>query len=130
MLYRGYINIALPNLLTFRKDQLWILVPYESQGVSGTNNTARAHVGFLKAYNSVASTVISTVSTQLATGHSLGASLASLAGISLASNFPDSSLRVFAFGQPKTGDAAYADLAVNLIGVGNIYRVVHTYGML
>lgn len=89
------------------------------------------HHGFLTSYNSVASIVISTVKAQLALhpsyslvslGHSLGAALASLGGISLAQNFPGTPLRVYTFGQPRTGNPAYADLAESLIGVDNIFR--------
>ncbi|KAL5494544.1 hypothetical protein ACEPAI_5 [Sanghuangporus weigelae] len=132
-------------IVTFRGSQqladfirgynIWLRIPYSSPGVTETND-ATAHVGFLDAYNSVASTILSTVSSELqahpdytliSTGHSLGASLASLCGVSLASNFPGTPLRVFTFGQPRTGDSAYADLAESLIGVDNIYRAVHAY---
>ncbi|KAL5519683.1 hypothetical protein ACEPAH_1366 [Sanghuangporus vaninii] len=123
------------QLEDFIRDNIWLRVPYSSPGVTETNN-ATAHIGFLDAYNSVALTIISTVSSELqahpdytliSTGHSLGASLASLCGLSLASNFPGTPLRVFTFGQPRTGDSAYADLVERLVGVDNIYRAVHTY---
>ncbi|OCB91944.1 alpha/beta-hydrolase [Sanghuangporus baumii] len=114
---------------------IWLRVPYSSPGVTETSN-ATAHIGFLNAYNSVASTILSTIASELqahpdytliSTGHSLGASLACLCGLSLASNFPGTPLRVFTFGQPRTGDSAYADLVERLVGVDNIYRAVHTY---
>lgn len=117
-------------------DFLIALVPYSSPGVDNTND-AKAHYGFLTAFNSVASDVVETVSSELqahpdyeliSTGHSLGGALASLGGISLAANFPGTPLRVFTFGQPRTGDSAYADLAEQLIGVNNIFRAVHTSG--
>ena len=85
----------------------------------------------MTAYNSVAATVISTVSSELSahpdyslisTGHSLGGALASLGGVSLAGNFPDAPLKVYTFGQPRTGNPAYANLAEQLIGASNIYR--------
>ena len=91
----------------------------------------QVHQGFLTAFDSVADTVISTVASELkahptytliSTGHSLGAALASLGGISLASNFPGQPLLVYTFGQPRTGNPAYADLAEKLIGVNNIFR--------
>lgn len=91
----------------------------------------QVHFGFLTAYNSVATTVISAVQTQLASypsytiislGHSLGAALASLGGISIAENFPDTPLRVYTFGQPRTGNPSYANLAESVIGVDNIFR--------
>ena len=115
-----------------------VLVPFSSPGVSSSlASGVNAHQGFLGAYNSVANSVISTVKSQLkkypsysliSTGHSLGAALASLGGVSLASNFPNSKLRVFTYGQPRTGDPGYAALAEKLIGSGNLYRAVHTYG--
>ena len=85
----------------------------------------------MDAFNSVVSTVNSTVAEQLeanptysliSTGHSLGAALASLGGVSLAANFPGTPLRVFTFGQPRTGEPGYASLAEDLIGVENIFR--------
>ncbi|KAL5494551.1 hypothetical protein ACEPAI_12 [Sanghuangporus weigelae] len=109
-------------------------VPFSSPGVTNTNN-AKAHFGFLSAFNSVASDMLSAVSSELqahpdyeliSTGHSLGAALASLGGVSLASNFPGAPLQVFTFGQPRTGDSAYADLAEQLIGVDKLFRAVHT----
>lgn len=94
-----------------------------------------AHAGFLLAYNSAASLVISTVKAQLAanpgyalvtSGHSLGGALSSLAGLSLKSNFPSSSVTVYTFGQPRTGNAGYAALVDSFVGVGNVFRGVHT----
>ena len=106
-----------------------------TQGISGV----KVHYGFLTAYNSVASNIISTVSSELAahpgyslvsTGHSLGGALASLGGVSLAGNFPGVPLKVFTFGQPRTGNPAYANLAERLIGASNIYRGVFLYAFI
>jgi hypothetical protein len=81
--------------------------------------------------------VVNTVSKELAehpgytivsTGHSLGGALASLAGVALKANLPDADLKVFTFGQPRTGNVAYADLVENVIGASNIFRAVHTTG--
>lgn len=102
---------------------------YESPGV--TNVTGMVHSGFLEAYNSAASIVLSEVKDQLdsypsyslvATGHSLGGALASLASVSLAFNFPGVPLRVYTFGQPRVGDPGYADLVEKVVGVENIFR--------
>ena len=114
------------------------LVPFQSLGVISSSG-ARAHKGFLNAYNSVAPHVLSTISDQIAkypdyslisTGHSLGGALASIAGVSLASNFPDTSLRLFTYGQPRTGNVEYAQMTERLIGASNILRAVHTTGAL
>jgi len=130
--YRG--SIQLQDFLT---DVEILLVPFSSPGVSSAQaNGVTAHQGFLTAYNSVAQVVISTVAAQLkqhpsyilvSTGHSLGASIASIGGISLAANFPGQPLKMFTFGQPRTGNPAYAALAENLVGVDNIFRAVHTF---
>ncbi|KAH8111929.1 alpha/beta-hydrolase [Phellopilus nigrolimitatus] len=128
--YRGSIQLQ-----DFVTDLDFILVDYVSPGVSGTSGV-QAHQGFLAAINSVTSTVLTTVSEQLAahptytlisTGHSLGAALASLGGVSLAANFPGVPLTVYTFGQPRTGNPAYAALAEKLVGVDNIFRTVETY---
>ncbi|OCB91952.1 alpha/beta-hydrolase [Sanghuangporus baumii] len=122
------------SIQDFLTDFSIALVPFSSPGVTNTNN-AEAHFGFLSAFNSVASDMLSAVSSELqahpdyeliSTGHSLGAALASLGGVSLASNFPGTPLQVFTFGQPRTGDSAYADLAEQLIGVDKLFRAVHT----
>ena len=118
------------DVALIHRDLLFALVDYSSPGVTGTSGV-KVHQGFLLAHQSVASEIISTVASELkahptyslvSTGHSLGAALASLGGISLAANFPGVPLRVFTFGQPRTGNEAYATLAENLIGVENIYR--------
>lgn len=93
-----------------------------------------AHSGFLGAWNAVASGVISTVKSQLAahpgyaivtSGHSLGGALSSLAAISLASNFPSSSARMYTYGQPRTGNPAYASWVNGVFGA-NAFRGTHT----
>ncbi|EJD04681.1 alpha/beta-hydrolase [Fomitiporia mediterranea MF3/22] len=123
------------DLQDFVTDLTFALADFSSPGVTGTDGV-KVHLGFMDAYNSVADTVISTVSDQLkahpdysliSTGHSLGGALASLGGVSLAANFPDTPLRVFTFGQPRTGNPAYATLAENLIGVSNLFRGTETY---
>ncbi|KAL5494550.1 hypothetical protein ACEPAI_11 [Sanghuangporus weigelae] len=127
--FRGSLSVQ-----DFLIDAQVALTPFDSQGVTNTSNSA-VHSGFLSAYNSVSSDVISAVSSQLdahgdyalvSTGHSLGGALASIGGVSLAANFPDVPLQVFTFGQPRTGNSEYAQLAEDLIGTENIFRAVHT----
>ena len=107
-----------------------MLVDYASTGVSGTSGV-KVHQGFITAFNSASDIVLSTVTSQLnayptyslvVTGHSLGAALASLGAVSLKSNFPSTSLKLYTFGQPRTGNPDYASLAENVIGVDNIFR--------
>ncbi|PAV15548.1 voltage-gated potassium channel [Pyrrhoderma noxium] len=128
--FRGSIQLQ-----DFVTDLEFALVDYSSPGVSDTGGV-QVHQGFLTAFNSVADIVLNIVSDQISThpsyslvstGHSLGGALASLGGVSLAANFPDASLRMFTFGQPRTGNAAYATLAENLVGINNIYRGTETY---
>ena len=118
------------TLLTYTTDLEFALVDYSSPGVDAPSGV-QVHQGFLEAHQSVASEILSVVSDQLSAnpsyslvsvGHSLGGALSSLGGVSLAANFPDAPLRVFTFGQPRTGNPAYASLAEDLIGVSNIYR--------
>lgn len=113
------------------EDLEFALVDFSSSGVAADTAGVQVHQGFITAFNSVADTVTSTVSAQLAAhpsytlvsvGHSLGAALASLGGVSLASNFPGKPLLVYTFGQPRTGNQAYANMAESLIGVENIFR--------
>ncbi|KAI5120004.1 hypothetical protein M0805_008465 [Coniferiporia weirii] len=128
--YRGSIQFQ-----DFITDLDFPLVDYSSPGVTNTSGV-KTHQGFLTAFNSAADIVLSNVTDQLnkypsyslvSTGHSLGAALASLGGVSLAANFPNVPLKVYTYGQPRTGNSAYASLAEDLIGAGNIYRTVETY---
>jgi predicted lipase len=94
---------------------------------------ANAHVGFLTAWNSVSSQVLSTVKAQLAahpdyslvtSGHSLGGALSSLAAVGLKLNFPNTNLRMFTYGQPRTGDSGYASFVNS--NIPSTFRAVHT----
>lgn len=117
-----------------------ILQPFNSPGISASlTKSVSVHQGFLTAFNSVASFITSQVAAQLeahpgyalvSTGHSLGGGLASLGAVSLAANFPGVPLRMFTFGQPRTGNAAYAALAEQLVGVKNIFRGELLYNLL
>ena len=62
-------------------------------------------------------------------GHSLGAALASVMGVTIKANFPDVPLKVYTYGQPRTGDRSYANLIESVVGASNIYRVIRTTGM-
>ena len=120
---------------------MFALVPFEPTGVPAsfapTAKDTRVHAGFLIAHNSVAQSVVNAVSAQVranptysivTTGHSLGAALASLFAVTLKANFPNTTMKVYTFGQPRTGDRSYADLIDRLVGQQNIYRAVHTTG--
>jgi len=111
-----------------------VLVPLVSRGIE-KNNSASVHAGFLVSYNSVRAVVVDVVRGQLRAfpdyrvviaGHSLGGSLASLAALSVKSNLPSARVRLFTYGQPRTGDAAYANLLETTIG-NDIFRAVHTW---
>jgi hypothetical protein len=93
-----------------------------SRGIE--NNTASVHAGFLVSYNSVRGAVLRVVRRQLDAfpgyavvttgmygfppnlciwlknhvGHSLGGALASIAALSVKSNFPSVAIRLFTFG--------------------------------
>jgi len=127
--FRGSVSAT-----NFLSDSEIELVDFVSPGVSAPAGTL-AHFGFLTAYNSVANEVISTVKSQLAahpgytivtSGHSLGGALSSLAGISLQQNFPDTPLLMYTYGQPRTGNPAYANFVNDSVGKSNIFRSTHT----
>ncbi|KAJ7240164.1 alpha/beta-hydrolase [Mycena haematopus] len=109
------------------------LVPFTSPGIAQSFNV---HAGFLDAYNDVADIVLSAVKAQVkrfpsysvvVTGHSLGGALAALGGVSVKIALPKVALKLYTFGQPRTGDAKWAAFAESTIGAGNIFRGVHTY---
>ncbi|KAJ2930259.1 hypothetical protein H1R20_g6800, partial [Candolleomyces eurysporus] len=106
-----------------------------SPGVTGVGSS-RVHTGFHFAYNAVANDVITAVRGQLSsrpsytvvvTGHSLGGAVASLGALSLKSAFPSANVKLYTYGQPRVGNAAFASLVESRVGASNIYRVVHTY---
>lgn len=97
-------------------------------------NGVKVHQGFINAYNSVVGQVLDTVRSQIqqfnsysvvTVGHSLGGALASIAGVSIKANFASTPIRMFTFGQPRTGNPSYAALVEDLVGAGNIYRGEH-----
>ncbi|KAJ2915425.1 hypothetical protein MD484_g5008, partial [Candolleomyces efflorescens] len=123
-------SLSIQNFFT---DATIIKRPFVSPGVI-TEPSVLVHKGFLDAWNTVAVNTINVVRSQLAshpgytivvTGHSLGGSLASLAGISLKRNFPHVPLRLYTYGQPRTGDPNYALLLNREVGSRNIYRGVN-----
>ncbi|KAJ7240165.1 alpha/beta-hydrolase [Mycena haematopus] len=109
------------------------LVPFVSLGISKSFNV---HSGFLAAYNRVAGSVLTVVKAQVSkfpeyavivTGHSLGGSLAAIGATSLKVFLPRATMKLYTFGQPRTGDQGFATFVESTIGVDNIFRAVHTY---
>ncbi|RDA90111.1 hypothetical protein CP533_2584 [Ophiocordyceps camponoti-saundersi (nom. inval.)] len=102
---------------------------FVSPGVSDCDG-CKVHAGFLNSWNAVAKDVISTVQGQVAdnpgmkvvvTGHSLGGAQASLAAMSIIGS--QMKADVVTFGQPRTGNQAYADY-VDKMAPG-LMRVTH-----
>ncbi|KAI0047903.1 alpha/beta-hydrolase [Auriscalpium vulgare] len=118
-------------------DSNLVLAPLSSHGVPPeTAASSSVHAGFMIAYNSVSRTVISAVREELdvypdytviVTGHSMGGSLASIASLSLKVNLPEANVRLFTYGQPRTGDSGFADLLDDVVGRNNLHRAVHTW---
>ncbi|KAF8644797.1 hypothetical protein AX16_008259 [Volvariella volvacea WC 439] len=111
-----------------------IMKPLRTTGVTDVGD-AYVHTGFLNAYNVVADEVLRIVRSQLSsrpgytvisTGHSLGGSVASLAALSIRAAHPNVPLKLYTYGQPRTGNDAFARLVEQRIGVDNIFRAVHT----
>ncbi|KAG7445057.1 alpha/beta-hydrolase [Guyanagaster necrorhizus] len=108
------------------------LVDLNIQGVNAPVGT-QVHHGFHTAWNSIVGDVIITIQSELAShpnytlatsGHSLGGALSSLGGITLQQNFPDVPLKMYTFGQPRTGNPSYAYFVDSKLG-SNIFRGVH-----
>ncbi|TFK19316.1 lipase [Coprinopsis marcescibilis] len=112
-----------------------ILQPLNTPGV--TNNVkASVHTGFQFAYNAVASDVVSAVKSQVSansaytvvvTGHSLGGAVASMAALSLKAAIPNIKMKLYTYGQPRVGNAAFVSLVEQQVGVNNIFRAVNTF---
>lgn len=97
------------------------------------------HDGFMSSYNSVQDQIISLVTGQVAAypkynltvvGHSLGGGLASFGALSMRKNFPNTTVKGFSFGQPRSGNRAYANFhdASLRLADGNpaFFRGIHT----
>ncbi|KAF5338462.1 hypothetical protein D9611_013235 [Ephemerocybe angulata] len=112
-----------------------LMSPLQSPGITGVGDSY-VHTGFLNAYNVVANDVVAAVKSQLAskpsytvvvTGHSLGAAVAALAALGLKSALPSANLKLYTYGQPRVGNAAFVSLVESRVGVANIFRATHTY---
>jgi len=110
-----------------------LLVPFSSHGVTPPDGV-RVHLGFMVAWNSVASEVVNTVREELkrkpsygivTAGHSLGGSLSLLAALTLQLNFPNNLVKTYSFGAPRTGNKEFAQFVRNTLGT-YAHRVVHT----
>ncbi|PPQ76888.1 hypothetical protein CVT24_008744, partial [Panaeolus cyanescens] len=120
--------------IDFINDVNFILTPFTSSGVSAPGDV-RVHSGFLNSWNSVAPTVLDTLKQQLVgqndytivtVGHSLGGAVASIAAMAIKANFANVNVRMYTYGQPRTGNPAYANWVNSLFGTGRAYRVTHT----
>lgn len=116
-------------------DTSLLLSPLRGPGLP-ENTDAHVHTGFLYAFRSVGDRVLNVLREQFkefpqydvtVSGHSLGGAIASIAALSTRNSFPDAALRLFTFGQPRTGDQSFAELVETLIGVDNVFRGVHSF---
>ncbi|KAJ6522275.1 Alpha/Beta hydrolase protein [Mycena capillaripes] len=95
------------------------LVPFVSPGITKSFNV---HSGFLAAYNDVANIVLTTVEAQVAKFPNLGGALAALGAVSLRTALPSAPMKLYTFGQPRTGDAQFAKFVETSIGINNIFQ--------
>ncbi|KIK80707.1 hypothetical protein PAXRUDRAFT_833371 [Paxillus rubicundulus Ve08.2h10] len=122
-------------------DMSIILVPLKGPGLPPLNSSLvarsaepRVHIGFLVAFQTIAQTVLDKLELQLQVhpsytvvvcGHSLGGAIASIASAAIDHTFPGKSISLYTFGQPRTGNPAFAELVEGALGVENVYRCVH-----
>lgn len=129
------------DVQTLATDFNQTLVTFNSVGINCAacmvftllKDLTQVHGGYVNQWNSVSEGVISTVQGLLkttpgapvtVTGHSLGASLASLASMSMSG--VGISLTTYTFGQPRTGNQAYADFVDSVLPLGKMFRVTHS----
>lgn len=116
-------------------DTSLVLSPLRGPGLP-KNTDAHVHTGFLYAFRSVGDRVLNVLGEQFerfpryevtVSGHSLGGAIACIAALSIRNSFPDAALRLFTYGQPRTGDPSFAELVETVIGMDNIFRGVHSF---
>ncbi|KAF9457029.1 Alpha/Beta hydrolase protein [Collybia nuda] len=141
------------SLLDFYMDVQFDLVPFVVSNIGGPRGV-KVHEGSLRGWNGVAQTVNTVVReylkdgyTLVLTGHSLGGAIASLAGITLNQDLTirtgcvsyiltvvdiikgawtmHSGIRIYTYGQPRTGNVEYAEWVNDKIGTDNLFRVVN-----
>ncbi|KAI5891636.1 alpha/beta-hydrolase [Schizophyllum commune H4-8] len=112
-----------------------VLVPFISPGVTAPDGV-KVHSGFLAAWNSVALEVIAIVTEELerlagcgyslvATGHSLGGALATMAIVALRQRFTGVPVtKLYSYGAPRVGNAEFANWVNQVVG-RTAFRVVH-----
>ncbi|KAE9374963.1 alpha/beta-hydrolase, partial [Stipitochalara longipes BDJ] len=120
------------DLYDFAVDLNQTLIPYESVGISSCGG-CEVHGGYVAAWNSASSEIIAAINTQktshsgytfTVTGHSLGGALASLASASLVGI--GMNITTYTFGQPRTGNPAYANMIDQVLPFGKMFRVTHS----
>lgn len=121
--FRGSANVA-NWLLDLTADQV--------QPYAGFANVS-VHQGFYDAYQSVAPQVVAAVAAAvqscpqcdklLATGHSLGAAMTTVAAFELSAAYPQLAVTLINFGSPRVGNAGFAAEFVRRVGAS--WRCVH-----
>jgi hypothetical protein len=110
----------------FKYDGMWSLMPFNSSACKG----CQIHQGYGQQWNSAAQQVKTALQQAKAqypqhrlviTGHSLGAGLASLAGTAM--HDAGINTTIYTYGQPRTGNQAYADHVDQ--NIGGMYRVTY-----
>ncbi|KAJ7090136.1 Alpha/Beta hydrolase protein [Mycena epipterygia] len=129
--FRGSVTPA--NFIT---DALATLVDWDTthSNVVAPPGT-KVHFGFQNVWSKVSAKTLETVRTELAahpgysivvTGHLLGGAMAALAGINLQMLYPTTVVRLYTYGQPRTGNAVFATWVDTLITPQRSFRVVHS----
>ncbi|KAJ7622324.1 alpha/beta-hydrolase [Roridomyces roridus] len=131
--FRGSVTPA--NFIT---DSLGVLVDWDPtlSKVTAPVGT-KVHFGFQNAWSTVCAKTLSSVTVELAahpgytivcTGHSLGGAMAAIAAVTLQMLFHDTTkVRLYTYGQPRTGNAVFAGWVDSLITPERCFRVVHTF---
>ncbi|KAJ7629248.1 Alpha/Beta hydrolase protein [Mycena polygramma] len=129
--FRGTVTPA--NFIT---DALGTLVDWDStSGNVIAPAGTKVHFGFQKAWSTISAQTLATVTTEraahpdytiVATGHSLGGALSAIAAITLQMLFPTATVKLYTYGQPRTGNAVFATWINTLIKPEKCFRVVHS----
>ncbi|KAK0202313.1 alpha/beta-hydrolase, partial [Desarmillaria ectypa] len=122
------------SIISIANDANVLLTPIDTEFFPSAAQSIQVHSGFLDTFLRTASTVLSVVKYALSTtgatnviltGHSLGATLATLDALMFNDALTNVSIRTTTFGSPRIGNQAFADFVDASFSKGSYARITN-----